>query len=43
MEIPEAIGKALDNHHFIEEPTVEELIETDSEAKRHIAGIVNSP
>ncbi len=43
MEIPETIGKALDNHHFIEEPTVEELIETDSEAKRHIAGMVNSP
>lgn len=37
MDIPEIIKKAIDMHHYISEPTVEELIRTDSDAKSSVA------
>ncbi|MFC1528835.1 1-deoxy-D-xylulose-5-phosphate reductoisomerase [Candidatus Latescibacterota bacterium] len=42
MEIPEAIEKVLDGHLFIEEPTIEDLSETDRAAKRQIMEMVNT-
>ncbi|MBT4482919.1 MAG: 1-deoxy-D-xylulose-5-phosphate reductoisomerase [Candidatus Latescibacteria bacterium] len=40
-EIPEAIKKILEQHRFVEKPTVEELGETDMDAKRQIRQMVN--
>ena len=40
MEIPEVIKRAVDEHNFINEPTIEEILETDNEAKRRINEIV---
>lgn len=40
MEIPELIKRVVDEHNFINEPTIDELIETDQDAKRRINKII---
>lgn len=40
MDIPELIKKVVDEHNFIDEPSIEELIETDKDVKRRIIEIV---
>jgi len=40
MEIPEVIKRVVDEHVFISEPTIEELTETDRDAKRRIDEII---
>ena len=40
MEIPELIKRIVDEHGFISEPSIDELIETDRDAKRRISKIV---
>ncbi|MFC1692166.1 1-deoxy-D-xylulose-5-phosphate reductoisomerase [Candidatus Latescibacterota bacterium] len=40
MDIPEIIKRVVEEHRFIENPTVEELIETDCKAKRRIITLV---
>ena len=40
MEIPEVIKRVVDEHIFISEPTIEELTETDRDAKRRIDEII---
>ena len=42
MEIPEAINRILEEHTFIENPSIKELIETDLEAKRRISELVKA-
>ena len=39
-DIPEAIGRAMDAHEYIPNPTVEELIETDRWAKRSVDAFI---
>jgi 1-deoxy-D-xylulose-5-phosphate reductoisomerase len=36
MEIPELDNTVLEEHHFVENPTIDQLIETDTYAKRRI-------
>ena len=40
MEIPELIKIVVDEHNFINEPTIDELIETDQDVKRRINEII---
>ena len=40
MEIPVMIKIALENHRFIENPTIEEIIETDLDVKRYINDLI---
>jgi len=40
-DIPRLIGRVVDEHGFIAEPTVEELIGTDREAKRRIEALID--
>ena len=42
MEIPETIRRVVDNHRFIQEPTIEELVDTDTEVKRTMSVLVES-
>ncbi|MCE5250756.1 1-deoxy-D-xylulose-5-phosphate reductoisomerase [bacterium] len=37
MEIPETIRQVVDNHCFIPEPTIDDLLQTDREAKRSMS------
>jgi len=39
--ISEAIGRAIDEHRYIPEPTIDDLIETDRESKRFIERIIS--
>jgi len=40
MEIPELIKRVVDKHNFINDPTINELLETDQDAKRRINEMV---
>jgi len=42
MEIPETIRRVVENHRFIQEPTIEELVDTDTEVKRTMSVLVES-
>ncbi len=42
MEIPETIRRVVENHRFIQEPAIEELIDTDTEVKRTMSVLVES-
>jgi 1-deoxy-D-xylulose-5-phosphate reductoisomerase len=42
MEIPEIIRQVVENHHFISEPTIDDLITTDREAKRSMSLLFKS-
>jgi len=42
QDIPDLVSDVMENHTFIENPTVEELIGTDKESKRTIAAKVRS-
>ena len=42
MEIPRVIKKVLDEHRYIANPAIEELIETDTDAKRQIKRLINT-
>ncbi|MBN1290915.1 MAG: 1-deoxy-D-xylulose-5-phosphate reductoisomerase [Candidatus Latescibacteria bacterium] len=42
MDIPETIRRVIENHRFIEEPNIDDLITTDLEAKRFTSVLVES-
>jgi len=42
MEMPRVIKKVLDEHRYIANPAIEELIETDTDAKRQILDLIIS-
>lgn len=39
LQIPEIIGLAMEHHHNIENPTVEQILETEQETYEYIAGL----
>ena len=40
MEIADAIRNVVDNHAFLSEPSIDQLIETDREVKRSMGMLV---
>ena len=41
-EIADSIRQVIDDHHFLPEPSIEEIIETDREVKRLMSLLVES-
>ena len=39
LQIPEIIGMSMEHHHNIENPTVEQILETEQETYEYIAGL----
>lgn len=39
LQIPELIGAAMEHHRNIENPTVEQILETEQETYEYIAGL----